>query len=277
MKISELIEKKISSPPEVFLKLRNTMSDPKHTFADLKRIVEADPALAARLLKITNSAFYGLEGKVESIEHALEIVGTQQLTNLVLSATVSDNFNLIPKDLVDMESFWKHSLTCAISAKLLAEMKNKSDTDPYYLAGLLHDIGSLIIYQELPDKAVETLSYCSKTGEHLYWAEDQIIGFNHADMGGALLNDWGLPDNVVEAVKYHHAPLQAKKYPEFCAHIHIAEITAYGTKIGKSGEPQVPPLAPNILEKFNFSQQEVKNIQSEVEGKVEAVFQLFFS
>ena len=276
MKIADVIEGKIFSPPEVFLKLRDTMGDPQHTFSDLENILEADPVLTARLLKIANSVFYGFETKVESIKHALEIIGSEQLTNLVLSATVSDNFRMIPKDLLDMEAFWKHSLACGIGAKLLAEMKNTSDADSYYLAGLLHDIGSLIIYSQLPKKAVETIAYSRDTGDYLYHAEGKIIGFDHAAMGGALFKDWQLPPKVVEGVKYHHTPQQAKQFPEFCASIHIAEVAACNTRFGRYEEPQKRTFAPGILEKVNVSEKEVENIQSQLEGSVDETFQLFF-
>lgn len=277
MKIADIIEGKIFSPPEVFLKLRDTMSDPQHTFTDLENILETDPVLTARLLKIANSAFFGFEAKVESIKHALEIIGGEQLTNLVLSATVSDNFRAIPKDLTDMESFWKHSLASAIAAKHLAEKKTGSNGASYYLAGLLHDIGCLVIYCKLPNKAIEVLSYCTQTGEHTHAAEDQIIGFNHADMGGALLKDWKLPENIVEAVRYHHIPLQAKQFPEFCAYIHIGDIVACKTKIGRQGEHPEPNFAPNILEKFDISSKEIDEIQSGLKESVEEIFQLFFA
>jgi len=276
MNAAELLEEKIFSPPEVFLKLRDTMDDPNHTFTDLEKIIEADPVLAARLLKISNSVFYGFETKVESIKHALSVIGSEPLTNLVLSATVSDNFRTIPKELVDMEAFWKHSLACAIAAKFLAELKNEPDTDSYYLAGLLHDIGSLVIYSELPQKAIAAIEHSSKTGEHLYNSENQIIGFCHAGMGGALFNDWKLPKKVVDGVRYHHTPLLAKEYPEFCAYMHIAEVTSSRTKFGRRDEQKERPFAPDILEKFNVSPKEIELIQSKLEESVEEIFQLFF-
>jgi len=277
MNVADIIENKIFSPPEVFLKLRDTMNDPDHTFTDLEKIIEADPVLAARLLKISNSVFYGFETKVESIKHALSVIGSGPLSNLVLSATVSDNFRTIPKDLVNMEAFWKHSLASAMAARLLAELKNESDTDSYYLAGLLHDIGSLIIYSELPKKAVEVIEHSSKTGEHLYDVESQIIGFNHAEMGGALFKDWKLPKKVVDGVRFHHTPLQSKEFPEFCAHMHIAEVAACRTNFGRREEPQELPFAPGILETVGVSDKEVESIQSELEKSVEEVFQLFFA
>jgi putative nucleotidyltransferase with HDIG domain len=276
MKISGIIEKKLFSPPEIYLKLRNTMDDPKHTFSDLEKVIETDPVLAARLLKIANSVFYAQEGRIESIKQALSIIGSSEVSNLVLSATVSDKFRMIPKDLLDMESFWKHSLTCAIAATLLAEKQKISDTSLYYLAGLLHDIGSLVIFLELPEKAIETLSYASETGKLMYWVEDQIIGFNHAEMGGALFRDWGLPEKVIEGVKHHHTPLLAKIFPDFCAHIHIADITACKTKIGRPGEPQAPTFAPNIIQKVNMTSEDIDSILPELEKRAETVFQLFF-
>ena len=158
--IQEAIKDWVVSPPHVYIKLKETLEDPRSSFREFSGIIGNDPALTARLLKIVNSSFYGLESEVETITHALGIIGTEQLTELVLATSVTEQFPNIPERLVNMDLFWKHSIACGVTAKIIASWNGERHLESYYLAGMLHDIGSLIIYKKFPDEAEKVLARC---------------------------------------------------------------------------------------------------------------------
>ena len=143
----------VASPPHVYIKLNDTLKDPRSSFKEFSEIISHDPSLTARLLKIVNSSFYSFETEIETITHALTIVGTEQLTELVLATSVTSQFTHIPKQLVSMNSFWEHSIACGVAAKVIADRRGESHLESFYLAGMLHDIGSLIIYKKFPEQA----------------------------------------------------------------------------------------------------------------------------
>ena len=163
--IQEAIKDWVVSPPHAYIKLKKTLEDPRSSFKEFSAIIGNDPALTARLLKIVNSPFYGLECEVDTITHALGIIGTEQLTQLVLATSVTEQFPNIPERLVSMDLFWKHSIACGVTAKIIAAWHGESNLESYYLAGMLHDIGSLIIYKKFPEEAEKVLGRCKNKKE----------------------------------------------------------------------------------------------------------------
>jgi putative nucleotidyltransferase with HDIG domain len=275
LKIKDLIEKKVASPPEVYIRLQNVLDKKGHTFEDIADVIQSDASLCARLLMLVNSAAYSFEHQIVSIQQALSVLGTRKLSHLVLSTTVQEVFHRVPKDFVDMQSFWKYNLTCAMAARIIATMKNETDAELFYLAGLLHDIGSLIIYNELPQQAKEVIELCATTEQQLYLIENKILGFNHAELGGALLEEWMLPNEIQEAVKFHHTPLSAKKFPLIAKIIHLADIVSHNITMEDSGEASATPMAPNILEHLNLTEKDLDAIQIEAEKLASSIFTSF--
>ncbi len=144
---NEVVADWIGSPPLVYRKLHQAMQNPDTSFEDFSSIISADPSLAVRLLRIANSPFYGLGSKVETIMHALSIVGIEQLKELALATILINQFKGIDRDLVDMQSFWMHSIGCGLAARTIAKNMGERHVEPYYTASMLHDIGILIIYK----------------------------------------------------------------------------------------------------------------------------------
>ena len=126
------------------------INDPDASAAEIGDVISEDPALTARLLKIVNSAFYGFPSRIETVSRAITIVGTLELLDLILAASVVKAFSGIPSELVDMDQFWEHSLYTGVTARVLAGRHRAPDTERYFVAGLLHDIGALVLYRQLP-------------------------------------------------------------------------------------------------------------------------------
>ena len=266
----------IGSPPPVYHKLHQAMQDPDTSFSDFSDIISADPSLAIRLLRIANSPFYGLGSKVETIIHALGVIGINQLKELALATIMVNQFKGIDKDLVNMQSFWMHSIGCGLAARTIAKNMGERDVEPYYTASMLHDIGSLIIYKEIPDKAREILTRCKSEGLSLSVVEDDVLGFTHAEVGAVVFTQWGLPGTLVEAVRFHHRPSEAEDHPMFPAIVHMADIIAYEMDLGTGGEPAIPVLDPTAVQRTGLTRAFLTDIQDYVRDQVEEAVSIFY-
>jgi HD-like signal output (HDOD) protein len=199
------------------------MEDPNHDARQLGDVISHDPSLTARILRIVNSAYYGLAVKIELVSRAVSVIGEEDLRNLVLATSAVDTFKRIPNQLVDIDLFWRHSIHTGIVARLLSRHCNILHGERLFVAGLLHDIGKLILYFKEADLSQDVLLRAAETDGMAFRAEQDIIGFTHADVGGALISNWQLADTLTDVTTYHHAPLQAKKYPTETAIVHIAD------------------------------------------------------
>lgn len=276
IKINDLVGSWAASPPILYYQLREKLDDPNSSFEDLADIVKTDPALSARLLKIVNSAFYGFAEKVDTLTHALNIVGTDQLTDLALAAIVTSKFQGIPRDLINMEMFWMHCVGCGIASRKIAEHMPGMESEKMYLGGMLHDIGSLIIFKESPEDAKKILLRCKESGENLFKVEKEVLGYDHAEVGALLLTEWKLPQRLVEVVKYHHAPADAGDYLEETCIVARADALVYEMNIGSSGEPGVPELDPRVSEVVPVSDKELEGLKEEITAQVDDTVRMFF-
>lgn len=231
----------IPSLPEIFYQLVEIIDDPDTNLSDIANVIAKDTALSARLLRIANSAMFSFPNRINTISHAITVIGTNQIRELVLATSVISAFKGISSEFLDMESFWRHSIACGIAARAIATLQRAPNIEQFYVLGLLHDIGLLLSVTLIPDKAKIVLTRC-RDGELLYRVEREVLGFNHGGLGTALLKTWHLPDAVQEPVGCHHSPTIATLYPEATAIVHIAEILVQGLSLGDSGEHWVSPL-----------------------------------
>ena len=211
------------SLPDIYFKVSRLLEDPSCTSEKLAKIISYDPGLTVRLLKIANSAYYGQEQQVETVVRAVTLIGHGNLLNLVLATSIGkalDNIALA----INMEAFWQHSICCALAARALAIHGRSEHRERIFIAGLLHDMGILLINYQLPDTARQIQSQLIMQGGERYLLEDEQLGFTHADIGADLLREWQLPASLCEAVEYHHAPFKALQYPIDAACVHIGNV-----------------------------------------------------
>jgi HD-like signal output (HDOD) protein len=243
----------VSSLPMIYYKINEAINNPRTSMVDIGKIISDDPGLTVRLLRLVNSAFYGFPSKIETITQALVIIGTNQLRDIVLATSITRLFKNIPEDLVTMESFWRHSIACGIVAKTLATYRNETNVERFLIAGMLHDIGRLILYQKAGDQVRKILLQCHLNKALLFLTEQERLGFDHAALGRRLLQAWNLPSSLEEAVAFHHIPHQAIHYPMEAAIVHLADIIVNAMQWGSSGERYVPPLAEKAWEEIGLS------------------------
>jgi HD-like signal output (HDOD) protein len=242
----------ISSLPTIFIRINDAVNNPRSSLADIGRVISEDPGLTARLLRIVNSAFYSFPSKIDTISRAVTIVGTQQLRDLALATSVMKVFKGIPEDLINMEAFWCHSIGCGITARVLASHRREANLERHFVTGMLHDIGRLLLFMNLPKQSRAALMRCQRSEELLYKVEREEIGFDHATVGSALLQAWNLPASLEEVVAFHHAPQKALRYPIETAIVHVADIITHTMELGSSGERLVPHLNSEAWEKIGL-------------------------
>jgi len=216
------------SLPSVGVRINEAVSNPNSTADDIGRLISQDPAMAARVLRIANSPAYGLSSQITTISRAVSIVGTQFIRDLVLATSTISAFKDIPNDLVSLENFWDHSLYCGIAARLLAEQRGMKHAETEFLAGLLHDIGQLVIFHKQPEEARRALLLSVEGPDDLalHKAEQTIFGFDHAQVGAELMRHWHFPPLLVACVEFHHAPQDAPQFQVEVSLVHIANSIA---------------------------------------------------
>jgi putative nucleotidyltransferase with HDIG domain len=234
------------SPPEVCLRLLDLVDSPKSTAHEIGEVISSDPNLSARLLKLVNSSFYNYSGRIDTLSRAIAIVGTRELYSLAISVSAVRAFSKIPAQLINMDTFWRHSLYCGIIARYLAKRCGILHPERLFVAGLLHDIGVLVMFARAPEKSRDLMLMAGGDENTLAYGERQEFGFNHADLGGLMATVWNLPDTLVEAIACHHNPLDAVCSKQQAGIVKIADILADRSSLGalfESRPRQETPLA----------------------------------
>ena len=234
----------LATLPDIYHRIEETVNDPTSSFDAMARIIEQDAALTVQILKVANSSLYAFPYKIQSVSRAISIIGTQQLRDLVLAATVIRFFNQVPVGTVNMEGFWRHSIACAIICRAIATFRREPNVERFYVSGLLHDVGRLVMFMHLEEQVTPLLRRRDESGDLLFRVEHELLGFDHAGLGGSLLAAWQLPPVFEEAVRCHHTPTEAVNYPIECAVVHVADSIANALRMGTSGERYVPPIDP---------------------------------
>lgn len=265
----------IPSLPSIFYSVVQAINDPDSTLEEIGDIVASDVALTTQVLKVVNSSYFGFADYIETLPHALNVIGIDQLSNIVLATSVMSQFKGIPEDFVTMKSFWAHSIACGLAAREIAKFGMSKIKETLYVGGMIHDIGSLIIYKEIPELAREALERCNNWGQKLVDAEKNVMGFDHTEVGNALLSRWELSEIFKEMAFYHHAPWEAPNYPKEVSVIYLADYIIHCNQLGSSGELQSSPLDPKVLDILGISQDVIPEISEQTIKLFEETAQIF--
>lgn len=215
------------SLPEVVVRVNELLDAPETTIQDLSEAVRLDAGLTSRLLRLANSAYYGLPSKVETVSLAITMIGQRALRDLILSASVVSVFKGIPAEFVDMHDFWGNSTTCGVVARNLGRLCRMRDCEHLFIAGLLHAVGRLVFYARRPEQYREVLKAGASGWQALVAEERRVFGFTYADLGAALLRAWHLPEVLHTAVAHHLEPGGAPTFAREVAIVHVAhDVTA---------------------------------------------------
>jgi putative nucleotidyltransferase with HDIG domain len=235
--------------PEVALRIAGMVDDPTSSSSDIGREISKDAALTARLLRVANSPAFGQHGKIANISRAITVLGVRQVRDLTVGLTAVRTFDGIANDLISMESFWRHSVLCAVAAGQIAARCSSGRSDTPFIAGLLHDVGQLVIFNKVPDLARQALLMSADAVDDLglYACERKVMGFDHTEVGVALARNWGMPLSLQECIEFHHEPDRAREYPLEVATVHIANSIAVLAEIGSGDLSDAPPISAAAL------------------------------
>jgi HD-like signal output (HDOD) protein len=258
----------VYSLPLIYERLTEVINHPRSSIADITKVISEDQGLTARLLKLANSPLFGYFSKIDSIGMAATIIGTQQLQALALAVSVMEVFNGIPEELVCMKSFWRHSIACGTVARALATYRREANVERVFAAGILHDVGRVVMCSTIPEIVNETFNASRNENLLLFSAEEARLGFTHAAVGGGLLTKWRIPMSIAEPVACHHAPITAENFPLEAALIHFADIICQALSLGFTGDHFVPPLDPLAWERLDIPAGALTAILKQVEPQL---------
>jgi HD-like signal output (HDOD) protein len=224
--------KGLVSPPIVYTRVAELMQSPDSGAKDFAEVIASDPNLTARLLRIANGSFYGFRSRVDTVSRAVAVIGTRDLYNLVLGLSAVQSFSRISSEIVNMDTFWRHSVFSGLLARSIAKRCDVLHPERVFVAGMLHDIGSLILFHRLPDVARDLLLVADGDEAVLHDVELDALGFSHAHVGGLLLDNWHVPASLHQSVSAHHDPSAASGGDTDAAIIHTADILANTSDLG---------------------------------------------
>ena len=261
--------KKLVAFPAVVDQLFNVIDNEISDAQNIAKVIQKDPALTASLLKLANSAWYMAREAVSSIEHAVVRIGTRDIGKIALNVCVQDSFKDVPENLLSLEDYFSHSLRCALAAQEIASSSNVGRVGAMYAAGLLHDVGKLILLNLYPEQSTEalTLNLDMYDGTKLEVCEKEIFGFDHTEVGNVLAKQWSFPAVLQQCIRYHHNPddaVQSKK--EVCC-IHLANTIATLNELDSDDLLDGPKIDETVWETIN---QDPGDIISLLEGSKNA-------
>ncbi len=252
IRIKRITESIIGLPtlPTVVSKMIELIDNPRTSAAALSRLISTDQALTARLLKLANSAYYGFPREISTVNMAIVVLGFNTVKDMGLSLSVFDVFkNLTNSDCFDISRFWEHSIACGIASRMLARNYRSRFAGEAFVAGLLHDIGKVILNQYF-NKEFQIIMQKSSNGVSLETAENDTIGTSHSQIGAWLAEKWNLPKLISETILFHHNPWDSKKEPVFIATVCLANYICHLSGLGHSGRSGLPTLDAQIWDIF---------------------------
>jgi len=242
------------SLPEIYLKVRRLMDDDSSGIDDFAEVIIVDPNLSTRVLKMVNSAYFGFEESVDNITLAISMIGIDQLHNMVLGATAMSSLEL-PNDILPLKPFWHNSLYTGVLSQQLTGRLQLQRSDRMFMAGLLHEIGHLVLCAKLPDHAREAIRVSVQSGRPLHEIQQQMLGCHYGDIGAMLLDNWKLPAKLKDLVRYHPDPLTAPSQQLETALLHMAH--AYAGQKTPSPVDSSELIDAEIRSLINLSQDEI--------------------
>lgn len=236
--------RQLPSLPAVVVELIQALENDATSIDQIAEAIARDQSLVARALRVANSPFYGIQHKVASIHDAIVVLGFRAVGSLVTAASVTGYFTPPPQVPFNLTQFWRHGIGTALCARALARLV-KLDAETAFTAGLLHDIGVMLLLTTRPGHYADVLAHRDAEDCHLVEAEREVLGFDHAAAGAALASRWSFPREIVDAVALHHAPQadpESGGQATLVDVVHLANILAHALDLGGAPQALVPPV-----------------------------------
>lgn len=239
--------------PTVIGRILDMANSPMTNAADIGRVIEQDQALTAKVLKLVNSAYYGFPGQIRSVQHAIVILGFNKVKTIALAASVFDLSKGRESNLLDLPSFWEHSLGTALAAKVVAhKLGTALQPEDAFVGGLIHDLGKLILALCMPKEYSSVFEWLAANPCTVRKAERELLGFDHAQVGDWIAEKWRLPMELRNAARLHHGPTQAREDREMVFCVHVGDVIARSLGIGSPGDMYMEEINLQSWQHFNL-------------------------
>lgn len=261
--------------PKAYIRIRQLVHDPDSSAHDVANVIQNDPAMTGRVLRIANSAYMALVTKVDTIPRAVQVLGLNQVHDLALAMSAVTALQDIPSPVFDIHDFWRRSIYCAVVSKILSERLRRREGDRAFVSGLLHDIGHLVLAYRETETLKDALAQARAGGHSLVDEERTRFGFDYARVTAQLLKRWDLPDSILDPVAYHTAPREytGNMYIEV-AILHVASVIARAAMWRSEAAEPVPELDAMCLQVVHLREDDVEEIMAQADSQVVEAIQL---
>lgn len=256
-RVRRLVEKIQGLPtlPAMLSTINKMVLNPRTSAKEIAQVISTDPVLTSKVLQVVNSPFYGFPNRITTVTHAIVILGFNTMKSIVLSSTIFDLFRKEGRvGGLDRAEFWKHSIACGAAAKTLGRRLGYAALEEIFIAGLLHDIGKIVLDQFLHEKFSLALDQARLRHILLVEAEQEVLGVTHADVGGWLFEKWSLTKGLVETTRCHHNTALARESQKLAEIIHVADILARAIRFGNGGDARIPTLIEGAWKSLGLSE-----------------------
>jgi HD-like signal output (HDOD) protein len=255
--------------PEIYLRVRDVVDNPESDMGDLANVLKFDPAISARLLKIVNSPLYGFPKQIDSISRAVSLLGMQSVSDLVASTTIGQTFTGMTAGLMNLPAFWRKSVCCALLAGKIAKAGGIEESERFFIEGLLRDIGHLVLYQTIPQRAQSALVEAGYLGTPLAEVEQSNIGCDFTEVGAELIRVWGMPNQIEQAILHQLSPNQAREFTLHASIVHLAGVLADHAELEPAQASQPPACDPFALSCTRFNVDEYPALLKEAQKQLQ--------
>ncbi len=268
--------KDIPTLPTIVFELNELLQDPNTPITDISDIIEKDQAMSLRVLKLVNSAFYGIHKEVNDIGNAIVLLGFNTVRNAIVSLGVINSFSGVKSlEGFDISDFWKHSLAVAVVSKSLAEKTKIASPDSCFVGGLLHDIGKVILAQYFQDLFEKVWNAAKRENISFYEAEKKEIAIDHAIIGAHLATNWELPESFIDVIRWHHDVRNDSESKKMILIIYLSDIIVNSYNADPDGNIDLSAMHPAALKFLKKQLGDVDNWFAEIGNDIQSSYQFF--
>lgn len=244
----------------------------------LAEIISKDPSLTAKVLKLANSAYYGLAKQVTTLDRAVTVLGFNTLKSLALTVSIYKMFKEGKVAAINMKGLWQHSLACAVATKAIVQVANhdKDIHEQGFLCGILHDIGIIAFAYKLPEETAEVLKTSREMHSPQSEVEKEIIGFNHQKIGGMMADNWNFPSQYVNAIRWHHGPLPPPddEHPLegiLARAVYVGNQMVKAFHLGESTDSSSEKIPVEVWQFLGIRRENLSSLRSEIEEEYRTI------
>jgi putative nucleotidyltransferase with HDIG domain len=249
--------------PETSARLLTMLKDPDSSAAQIEDVLKYDPGLTANILKLTNSAYFGIPSKVSSVKQAVVLLGWKRLLQLVMTMCMSTVMKKsVPGYDLSQGELWRHSVAVSVAAELVVKALKIPGADEVFTAALLHDVGKLVL-GDFVQKDIQQIEAMVSKGIAFEVAEFIVLGTDHANIGARILEKWSFPENLVNAVNWHHDPDTCEQHCTFSDIVHVANILGLMIGYGNGGEGFETVPFNSVTERLGFKPAHLESLAAE--------------